>query len=324
MVLYVLLSFLGIMANGFIVVVLGREWVRSHQLSPCDMILISLGASCFCLLWLGMIHDFYFFFLHHLQYSKEHAHQYFGIYWDFLNSTKFWFAAWLSVFFCVKTANFTHPIFLWLKWRVNGLVPWFLLISLLISFIVTMLCFVGNNALYQAFLQGTFSGNATYYSFTRNLEIHYFFPLKLITLSTPGSIFVVSIVLLITSLWRHSSKMQHSAHGTQDFSTEAHTRALKSLVSFLVRYAVSFLSLIIDVTILSGFWSTWYWPWQIVIYMSTSIHPFILILGNSHLEGALMKLLLLPKTFWNDKRMSSPTEDMHLSLPYQGKDSTEK
>uniref|UniRef100_A0A4X2M740 Taste receptor type 2 n=2 Tax=Vombatus ursinus TaxID=29139 RepID=A0A4X2M740_VOMUR len=300
MFLYVLLCSLGIMANGFIVVVLGREWVRCHRLSPCDMILISLGASRFCMLWVGMIHDFYYF-LHHLQYSKEPARQYFRIYWDFLNSTTFWFSAWLSVLFCVKIANFTHPIFLWLKWRVKELVPWFLLVSLLISFIVTMLYFVGNNALYQAFFQGTFSGNITYHSFTKNLEIHYFFPLKLITLSIPCSIFLVSIVLLITSLQRHSSKMQHGAHSTQDFSTEVHTRALKSLVSFLVLYAVSFLSLIIDVTLLSGLEGPWYWPWQILIYLSTSVHPFVLILGNSHLGGALRKLLLLPKTFWNDK-----------------------
>ncbi|XP_027697091.1 taste receptor type 2 member 41-like [Vombatus ursinus] len=304
MVPFVLLCSLGIMANGFIVVVLGRKWVQCHWLSPYDVILISLGASRFCLLWLGMIHNFYYF-LHHLQYFKEPACQFFGIYWDFLNSVNFWFATCLSVLFCVKIANFTHPIFIWLKWRVNRLVPWFLLVSLLISFIVSMLFFVGNNALYQAFLKGTFSGNITLYDFTRSLEIHYFFPLKLITLSIPSSIFLVSIVLLITSLRRHSCKMQHGAHSAQDTSTEAHTKALKSLFSFLVLYALSFISFITDAAF-SGFGSSWYWPWQIVIYFSISVHPFILILGNSHLRGALMKLLLLPKTFWNDKRMSSP------------------
>ncbi|XP_020853647.2 taste receptor type 2 member 41-like [Phascolarctos cinereus] len=305
MVFYVLLCSLGIMANGFIVVLLGKEWVLCHRLSPCDMILISVGASRFCLLWLGMIHNFYFFFLPPT-YSKEPSCQYFGIYWDFLNSATFWFATWLSVLFCVKIANFTHSIFFWLKWTVKELVPWFLLVSLLISFIVTMLYFVENNALYQAFLQGKFSENITLYGFFRNLEIHYFFPLKLITLSIPCSIFVVSTVLLITSLRRHSWRMQHGTHSTQELSTQAHTRALKCLVSFLIFYALSFLFMITDV-VLSGFEDTWFWPWQIVIYLCSSIHPFILILGNSHLEGALMKLLLQPKTFWNDKRVSSPT-----------------
>ncbi|XP_036616482.1 taste receptor type 2 member 41-like [Trichosurus vulpecula] len=305
MVLYVTLCSLGILANGFIVVVLGREWVPCHRLSPCDMILINLGASRFCLQWLGITHNFYYF-LHHLQYSKEPTCQYFGIYWDFLNMATFWFATWLSVLFCVKIANFTHPIFLWLKWRIEGLVPWFLLISLLNSFIVTVLFFVGNNTLYQAFLQGTFSENTTLYGFTRKLEIHYFLPLKLITLSIPCSMFVVSTVLLITSLRRHSWTMRHSVHSTQDPSTQAHTRGLKSLVSFLVLYALSFLFMITDVAVFSGFEGTWYWPWHIVIYLCSSIHPFILILGNSQLGGTLMKLLLLLKVFWNDKRLSPP------------------
>ncbi|XP_068943159.1 taste receptor type 2 member 41-like [Petaurus breviceps papuanus] len=305
MVLYVLLCFLGIMANGFIVVVLGKEYVRCHRLSPCNMILISLGASRFCMLWVGMIQNFYYF-LHHLQYSKELAQQYFGMYWIFLNTTTFWFTTWLSVLFCVKIANFTHPIFLWLKWRVKALVPWLLLVSLLISFIVTMLFFVGNNTLYQAFLQGTFSGNITSYGLTRKLEIHYFLPLKLITLSIPCSLFVASVVLLITSLQRHSWRMQHNANSAQDASTQAHTRALKSLVSFLILYALSSLFIITDVAAFSGSQGTWYWPWQIVVYLCSSIHPFILILANSQLVGAVMKLLLLPKTFWNNKRMSSP------------------
>ncbi|XP_074051357.1 taste receptor type 2 member 41-like [Macrotis lagotis] len=303
MILFALLCSLGIMANGFIVVVLGREWARCHRLSPCDMILMSLGASRFCLQCVGMTHNFYYFF-HHLPYFTEPARQYFGIYWDFLNSVTFWFGTWLSVLFCVKIANFTHPIFLWMKWRVPGLMPWFLLSSLFISFIVTLLFLIGNIALYQTFLQGIFSGNISLYSFTKTQEIHYFLPLKLISLSIPCSMFVVSTVLLITSLRRHSWRMQHSAHSTQDPSTQAHTRALRSLVSFLVLYTLSFLSLIIDFAIISGFDDVWYWLWQILTYLCTSIHPFILILGNSQLGATLMKVLLLPKTFWKDKRTS--------------------
>ncbi|XP_072506377.1 taste receptor type 2 member 41-like [Notamacropus eugenii] len=304
MVLFVLLCFLGIMANSFIIVVLGREWVRCHHLSPCDMILISLGASRFCLLGVAIIHNVYYFF-HYLQYSKQPFHQYFGICWDFLNLITIWFATWLSVLFCVKIANFTHPVFLWVKWRIKVLVPWFLLVSLLISFMVSMLFFLGNNALYQAFLQGTFSGNLTLHGFTRKVNIHYFLPLKFFTFSIPFSMFVVSTILLITSLLRHSWKMQHNAHSTQDASTQAHNRALKSLVSFLVLYSLSFMSFILD-TAFSNVGSTWYWPQQIMIYLSTYFHPFVLILGNSQLGGALMELLLLPKTFWNDKRISSP------------------
>lgn len=128
--------------------------------------------------------------------------------------------------------------------------------------------------------------------------MYYFLPLKLITLSIPGSVFLVSIALLIDSLRRRAWRMQHSAHSLQDPSGQAHTRALKSLVSFLVLYTLSFMFLIIDA---AGFCSSendWYWPWQILIYSCTSIHPFILILGSLRLRGVFGQLILLARSFW--------------------------
>lgn len=43
--LFVLLCILGLLANGFIVLVLSREWVRRGRLPPSDLILFSLGLS---------------------------------------------------------------------------------------------------------------------------------------------------------------------------------------------------------------------------------------------------------------------------------------
>ncbi|XP_004474202.1 taste receptor type 2 member 41-like [Dasypus novemcinctus] len=297
MLLFVLLCLLGITANGFIVLVLSREWRRCRRLLPSDMILISLGASRFCLQLVGMVNNFYYFF-HLREYSSGIARQFFGLHWDFLNSTTFWFGTWLSVLFCLKIANVTHPIFLWLKWRLPGSVAWLLLGSLLISLIVTLFFFWGNHDMYGALLDGELFVNLTYKEWSRSLEIHYFLPLKLVTMSIPCSIFLVSIALLINSLKRHTQRMRHNAPSLQDPSAQAHTRALKSLISFLVLYALSFVSLIIDATGVFSSKSDWFWPWQILIYLCTSVHPFILILSNLRLRGALRQLLLLARDFW--------------------------
>lgn len=297
MLLFVLLCLLGILANGFIVLVLSRERMRRGRLLPSDMILLSLGASRFFLQWVGMANSFYYF-LHLADYSTGPARQFFGLHWDFLNTATFWFSSWLSVLFCMKIANFTHPTFLWLKWRFPGSVPWLLMASLLISFIVTLLFFWGNHAVYQGFLIRKLPGNMTFRQWSRRLEIHYFLPLKLITLFFPCSIFVVSIALLINSLRRHTGRMRLSAHSLQDPSAQAHTRALKSLISFLILYALSFGSLIIDA---AGFFSSksdWYWPWQIIMYLCTSVHPFFLILSNLRLRGVYRQLLLLARGLW--------------------------
>lgn len=106
------------------------------------------------------------------------------------------------------------------------------------------------------------------------------------------------MVLLIDSLRRHRRTMRHNDHSLQDPSTQAHTRALKSLVSFLVLYALSFLSLMINTTGFFSLENDWYWLWQSIFYLCTSVHPFILILSNPRLRGVFRQLLLLARGFW--------------------------
>ncbi|VFV46009.1 taste receptor type 2 member [Lynx pardinus] len=91
--------------------------------------------------------------------------------------------------------------------------------------------------------------------------------------------------------------MRLSAHRPQDPGAQAHTRALKSLVSFLIPDALSLASLVIDA---AGFFSEsdWYWPWQILIYLCMSVHPFFLISSNLRLRGVCRQLLLLARGFW--------------------------
>ncbi|XP_057611154.1 taste receptor type 2 member 41 [Chionomys nivalis] len=297
MLIFVLLCFLGILANGFIVLMLSREWLRRGRLPPLDMILLSLGTSRFCQQCVGLVNSLYYF-LYLVEYSRGLARQLIGLQWDFLNSATFWFGTWLSVLFCIKIANFSHPAFLWLKWRLPGLVPRLLLGSILVSFIVTLLFFWGNHSAYQAFLRRKISGNTTFKEWNRRLEIDYFMPLKLVTMSIPCSLFLVSILMLIKSLRRHTQRMQHNAQSMQDPSTQAHSRALKSLVSFLVLYALSFVSMVVDATVVISSDNMWYWPWQIILYLCMSVHPFILITNSLRFRGTFRQLLLLARGFW--------------------------
>lgn len=297
MLIFVLISFLGILANGFIVLILSREWAQRGRLLPSDMILFSLGTSRFFQQCVGLVNSFYYF-LHLVEYSRSLARQLISLHCDFLNSATFWFGTWLSVLFCIKIANFSHPAFLWLKWRFPALVPWLLLGSILVSFIVTLLFFWGNHTVYQAFLRKKFSGNTTFKEWNRRLEIDYFMPLKLVTMSIPCSLFLVSILLLINSLRRHSQRMQHNAHSLQDPNVQAHSRALKSLISFLVLYALSFVSMVIDATVVISSDNVWYWPWQVILYSCMSVHPFILISNNLRFRSTFRQLLLVARGFW--------------------------
>ncbi|XP_008050578.1 taste receptor type 2 member 41-like [Carlito syrichta] len=297
MLLFALLCLLGILANGFIVLALGREWLRYGRLLPLDMILMSLGASRFCLQWVGLVHNFYYF-VHMVEDFRGLSQQLFALHWHFLNSATFWFGTWLSVLFCMKIANITHRTFLWLKWRLPGSVPWLLLGSVLFSFIVSLLSIWGKHSMYRRFLIRKVSCNMTYKEWSRRMEIYYFLPLKLVTLSIPCSVFLVSIALLINSLRRHICRMRHNGHSLQEPNTQAHTRALKSLISFLFLYILSFVSLIIYAVDIFSSKSEWFWPWQIIFYLCISVHPFILIFSNLKLRDGFRQLLLLTRAFW--------------------------
>ncbi|XP_066222301.1 taste receptor type 2 member 41 [Saccopteryx leptura] len=299
--IFFLLCLLGILANGFIVLVLSREWRRFGRLLPSDMILISLGVSRFCLQFLGMVHNFYC-----LAHPKESRHslirKLFRIHWHFLNLATFWFSAWLSVLFCMKIANFTHPTFLWLKWRFPRSVPWLLLGSFLGSLLgaclVSQLFIAGDHSVFDDFLIRNFHENLTYDEWRRMIETHYLMPLKCVMWSVPCFVFLISTVLLIDSLRRHAWTMRQNAHGLQDASTQAHIKALRSLVCFVVLYALSFMFLIIDAGRFFAIKSDWFWPWQILMYLCTAVHPFILILSNRRLQEVFGQLFLLARGFW--------------------------
>ncbi|KAM9650626.1 LOW QUALITY PROTEIN: taste receptor type 2 member 41 [Trichechus inunguis] len=291
MLLFVL-CLLGIGANGFNILALGGEWRRQGRLlPPADLVLLTLGVARLCLQWVGLVSNFYY--SRDLVYSRGLARQLFGLHWDFLNTATFWLGAWLSMLFCTKIASLSHPAFLWLKWRLPALVPWLLLGSLAMSTVAALLFFWGNFLMYQGFLTRDFLGNKTYKECSHRLEIHYFLPLKLVTLSVPCSLFLASMVLQIGSPCRHAHRMQPHEPDLQERHFQAHPRVLKFLVSFLALYVESFVSLIIEVV---GF-RDWYWPWQICIYLCTSIHPFILILGDLKLRGVCRQLLLLARGF---------------------------
>nr|XP_034953095.1 taste receptor type 2 member 40-like [Zootoca vivipara] len=63
--------------------------------------------------------------------------------WAFVNTADLWFATWLSILYCVKITNFSHPLFLQMKRRFPGLVPWLLLGTVVFSAIVTTVTVTG-------------------------------------------------------------------------------------------------------------------------------------------------------------------------------------
>ncbi|XP_053878838.1 taste receptor type 2 member 7-like [Malaclemys terrapin pileata] len=276
----------GIIANGLMIVVNCSEWIRSRKLTCCDMILTSLGISRFFLQCMININNI----LTHLPQDMNELCTILRIvtvFWIFLTTLNLWLATCLSVFYCVKIANFSQSLFLWLKLRISGLVPQLLMGSFLVSLVT---CLPSVNTIDRKYIDhsmNTLSGNTTGECRYKVDFSSRFFISSMLGYTSPFIIFIISSILLIKSLWRHSKRMEKTTSTSRDTVTEAHVRAIKGLISFIFFYISYFVALVIFLLEISTISS--YYVWIVIMGAYPSGHSVILILGNPKLKRVAVR-----------------------------------
>ncbi|KAI4546066.1 hypothetical protein MG293_002621 [Ovis ammon polii] len=108
----------------------------------------------------------------------------------------------------IKIAGFFHRLFLWLKWRIKGVFHWSLLGSLAISMLISLIQATLTNSDYE------------------------FLKIENVKETSPNC----SI---------HTRRMQLRAPGSRDPSTEAHVRAMKAVISFLLLFIAYYLAYLV-------------------------------------------------------------------------------
>ncbi|XP_003934560.1 taste receptor type 2 member 10 [Saimiri boliviensis] len=276
-------SVLGVLGNGFIGLVNCIDCAQ-HKFSTIGFILTGLAISRICLIWLLITDGFMHIFSPDIYFSGNLV-ECISYFWLIINQSSIWFATSLSIFYFLKIANFSNTIFLWLKSRINR-IPTFLmgciLISWLLSFPQTAKMF--NDHKMKNATVGDFNVSRSEYIIKQvllNLGVIFSFMLSLIT-----------CVLLIISLWRHNRQMQLNLTGFRDANTEAHVKAMKVLISFIILFILYFVGVFIEISFFSvpgnklllmfGITTSVFYPWG---------HSFILILGNSKLKQASLRAL---------------------------------
>uniref|UniRef100_A0A670K9G2 Taste receptor type 2 n=1 Tax=Podarcis muralis TaxID=64176 RepID=A0A670K9G2_PODMU len=216
-ILLVIETLIGMVGNGFIAIVNFIDWHRSRKLSPADMILSCLGLFRF------LFHEvviqsaiFNLFFMDAVRPTDVKMAGYSS--WTFVTTTDLWFATWLSVLYCVKIANFSHPLFLQMKRRFPGLVPWLLLGTVGFSAITTTVAVIGSSKMTKCNLFESFSSNNS--------------DSELKCLTTVDTKTFYKAVL-------------------RDASTEVHLNAIKALASFSILYISSF---IMEILTILNYW----------------------------------------------------------------------
>uniref|UniRef100_A0A670K9C5 Taste receptor type 2 n=1 Tax=Podarcis muralis TaxID=64176 RepID=A0A670K9C5_PODMU len=288
-VLLVIETLIGMVGNGFIVIVNGIDWFRSRKLSPADMILSCLGFFRF--LFHAVVIQYAISILFFMKTDQfKHLKVAYYTSWLFINTADLWLGTWLSVLYCVKIANFSHPLFLQMKRRFPGLVPWLLLGTVVFSAISTIgtgtsKANVSKCNSFESLLTNNSDLENEIFNSCKYLLLLYVVPNFL-----PFMIFLSSSILLLTSLWQHKKLLQNSA---KDVSTEAHWNAIKALASFCILYVASFfvelLLIVLFAMGMKGIGNLFFLLNVILAYSSG--HAVILLFINPKLKQESVKML---------------------------------
>nr|XP_020835907.1 LOW QUALITY PROTEIN: taste receptor type 2 member 7-like [Phascolarctos cinereus] len=276
---------MGILGNGFIGLVNFIDWIKKRKIYLVDLILTTLAISRIALLFMILL-DGFITILYPEAFDCEIILKLVDSIWTIANQLSVCFAPCLSIFYCLKIANFSHPLFLWLKWRINTVILIILLASLLnlyMSFLITEKFNEDFKGWESKKNKRNDTSNSVYFNTLIFLSLGTFFPF---TLS------LISLCLLILSMWKHTRKIKLNARDAGDPRTEIHLRAMKAVISFLVLFVIYCLAFLItsssyflpqkELAVMFG---------EIIAAIYPSGHSFILILGNIKLPQASLNSL---------------------------------
>ncbi|NWX60508.1 TA2R9 protein, partial [Promerops cafer] len=281
-------AFPGMWINAFIVCVLCIGWVKKKTLNSNEKILLLLGCSRFWYLCISWVYKFLSFIYPNYLYVPTIL-QLAVFFQSFFNHCNLWFSACLCDFYCIKIADFRNRFFIYLKVKIDRMVPWLLLGSVLSALAIGIIAYDIAGKPHCNNRNST--GQGHFGTASIRMDKHFFFSFFLAGFGYAASFMAVifSAVFLLFSLWRHKCKMQTKS--MKNLSMEAHIRAMKSILSFLVMYSINFVCLVLEMVYVTKKAS--HMTFLIVVFQYTfpGLHSLILVFSNPKLEKTLLKIL---------------------------------
>ncbi|NXI32557.1 TA2R9 protein, partial [Sterrhoptilus dennistouni] len=280
--------FAGMWINAVILYVLCIGWVKKKTLNSNEKILLFLSCSRISHLGFSWVKNFLsriypnYFYVHPML-------QLLASFTTFLNYSNLWVSACLCGFYCIKIANSRNRLFIYLKVKIDRMVPGLLLASGISALSMGIIMYDIAETAQRNNL--TFTCLRNFWEESIRMEKHFFSAFFLAGVGYAASFTAVicSALFLLFSLWRHKRMMQ--TNSMKDLSMEAHIRAMKSILSFLVMYTINFVCLILTIIYTMKTENAMTLLISIYLYAFPGVHSLILICSNPKLEKALIKIL---------------------------------
>ncbi|NXA68538.1 TR110 protein, partial [Mohoua ochrocephala] len=280
--------FAGMWINAFIFCVLCIAWVKKKSLNSNEKILLLLGCCRFCYLGISWVYSF-LLIIHPYRFCVPLLLESLAGIQSFFDCSNIWVSTCLCVFYCIKIANFRNSCFMYLKVKIDRIVPWLMLGSVLLASIFSILVYhISNETQCNSH---NYSSQGYYLKHIIRADEH-LLPIFFVAgfvFSTSFTAVIFSAVFLLFSLWRHKRKMQ--TNSMKDLSMDAHIRAMKSILSFLVMYSINFMIFIL--TLIYARKKENHVAFLIFAFLHAfpGVHSLILILSNPKLKNALIRIL---------------------------------
>ncbi|NWW08806.1 TA2R9 protein, partial [Oreocharis arfaki] len=286
-------AFAGLWINAFLVCVLCIAWVKKKSLNSNEKILLLLGCSRICYLCFSWVYSF----LSIIYPNYLHVNPILQLiisFQTFFNYSNLWVSACLCVFYCIKIANFKNSFFIYLKVKIDRIVPWLLLGSGISALSISIVAYDIADKPHCNNRNSTGQGN--FWKASIKMDKHFFPSFFLAGFGYAASFTAVifSAVFLLFSLWRHKRKMQ--TNSMKNLSVDAHIRAMKSILSFFIIYSINFVCLVLTMVYVTKKGSHMTLLILVFQYTFPGVHSLILIFSNPKLEKTLLKILLLERS----------------------------
>ncbi|NXV06266.1 TA2R7 protein, partial [Cettia cetti] len=279
--------------NAFILCVLCIGWVKKKTLNSNEKILLLLACSRFWYLGISWVYSF-LLIIHPYNFCFPLLLESLAGIQSFFDCSNIWISACLCVFYCIKIANFRDSFFIYLKEKIDRMVSWLLLGSVLLALLFSILVYRISNETHCS--SQNYSSQGYYLKHIIRVDEHVvpiFFFTGLV-FSTSLTAVMCSALLLLFSLWRHKCKMQ--ANSMNSLSMEAHIKAMKSILSFLLMYSINFIFFILTLIYARKKENHVAFFIFAFLYAFPGVHSLILIFSNPKLEKTLIKILSCVKS----------------------------
>ncbi|XP_063819323.1 taste receptor type 2 member 1-like [Pseudophryne corroboree] len=305
LLILVLETVVGILVNGFIMIVNLIDLVTHRKLGSCDSILACLGLARFSFMLLVLAVYFVSYLYPNLANSQSAINN-LQYTWLFFNDICMWLATWLCIFYCVRIVKIQVHIYVIFKTHFDHWVPYFLLASVAIS------AFCSNSSTYTCLnnfvnLSKFDQVNKSTQFILGGSDYSTFSTLSVVGTLPPFLLFCAAAGLVVGSLLRHTTKMKaQEKTGFREPSLNAHYRAVKMMTAFFILFLFYMVAFNLNSSgVLSE--GIWFCFCTIIIGAYPSLHSILLVNGNQKLKQVFMRILQKTKFYKQDL---TPTETL--------------